>query len=43
VPENVNTAEYGNLALTVAEEAAIVAFLRTLSDGYIGGRGKHFQ
>jgi cytochrome c peroxidase len=35
VPENVNTAELGNLGLTPAEEAAIVAFLRTLSDGYV--------
>lgn len=34
VPENVNTAELGNLGLTPAEEAAIVAFLKTLSDGY---------
>jgi cytochrome c peroxidase len=35
VPENVNTAELGNLGLTPAEEAAIVAFLKTLSDGYM--------
>jgi cytochrome c peroxidase len=35
VPENVNKAELGNLRLTAAEEAAIVAFLRTLSDGYV--------
>jgi cytochrome c peroxidase len=35
VPENVNTAELGNLGLTPAEEAAIVAYLRTLSDGYV--------
>ena len=34
-PENVNTVELGNLRLTPAEEAAIVAFLRTLSDGYV--------
>lgn len=34
VPENVNTDELGNLGLTEEEEAAIVAFLRTLSDGY---------
>jgi cytochrome c peroxidase len=39
---NVNTGELGNLGLTANEEAAIVAFLRTLSDGFIpGGRGKH--
>ncbi|MFZ7128081.1 MAG: cytochrome-c peroxidase [Desulfobacterales bacterium] len=35
VPENVNTAELGDLGLTSAEEAAIVAFLKTLSDGYL--------
>jgi cytochrome c peroxidase len=35
VSENVNAAEIGNLGLTPAEEAAIVAFLRTLSDGYV--------
>jgi cytochrome c peroxidase len=34
VSENVNTAELGNLGLTRAEEEAIVAFLRTLSDGF---------
>ncbi|HLO17309.1 MAG TPA: cytochrome c peroxidase, partial [Anaerolineales bacterium] len=34
VAENVNTAELGNLGLTRAEEEAIVAFLRTLSDGF---------
>jgi cytochrome c peroxidase len=32
---NVNTAELGNLGLTPAEEAAIVAFMKTLSDGYM--------
>jgi cytochrome c peroxidase len=35
VSENINTAELGNLGLTPAEEAAIVAFLKTLSDGYV--------
>lgn len=35
VAENVNTEELGNLGLTDAEEDAIVAFLQTLSDGYI--------
>ncbi len=35
VPENVNTEELGNLGLTPEEEAAIVAFLQTLSDGYV--------
>lgn len=34
VAANVNTEELGNLALTDMEENAIVAFLRTLSDGY---------
>jgi cytochrome c peroxidase len=34
VPENVNTAELGNLGLTKQEEKNIVAFLGTLSDGY---------
>jgi cytochrome c peroxidase len=31
---NVNTAEIGDLGLTAEEEAAVVAFLKTLSDGY---------
>jgi cytochrome c peroxidase len=34
VPQNINTAELGNLGLTEEQEAAIVAFLKTLSDGY---------
>lgn len=34
VPENVNVDELGNLGLTLEEEAAIVAFMRTLTDGY---------
>jgi cytochrome c peroxidase len=34
VPENVNTDELGNLGLTADEEAAIVAFMKTLTDGY---------
>ena len=34
VAENVNTEELGDLGLTPEEEAAIVAFLKTLSDGY---------
>lgn len=34
VPENVNSDELGDLGLTADEEAAIVAFMRTLSDGY---------
>lgn len=34
VPQNMNVDELGDLGLTVEEEAAIVAFLKTLSDGY---------
>ena len=34
VEQNVNTAELGNLGLTKPEEEAIVAFLKTLSDGF---------
>ena len=33
VAENVNTDELGDLGLTAEEEAAIVAFLETLTDG----------
>jgi cytochrome c peroxidase len=41
---NVNTRELGNLGLSRDEEAAIVAFLRTLSDGFLpGSRGKHLR
>jgi cytochrome c peroxidase len=35
IPENVNTKELGNLGLTAAEERALLAYLRTLSDGYV--------
>jgi cytochrome c peroxidase len=35
VAENVNTDELGDLGLTTEEEAAVVAFLKTLSDGYV--------
>jgi cytochrome c peroxidase len=35
VAANVNTAEMGRLGLTDGEEDAIVAFMRTLSDGYL--------
>lgn len=35
VPVNVNTDELGDLGLTTEEEAAIVAFMKTLSDGYV--------
>ncbi|HPM23643.1 MAG TPA: cytochrome c peroxidase [Phycisphaerae bacterium] len=38
VPMNVNSDELGNLGLTQDEEAAIVAFMRTLSDGYVETR-----
>jgi cytochrome c peroxidase len=38
VPVNVNTEELGDLKLTAEEEAALVAFMETLSDGY---RVKH--
>jgi cytochrome c peroxidase len=34
VAVNVNTDELGDLGLTAEEEAAIVAFMKTLSDGY---------
>jgi cytochrome c peroxidase len=34
VADNLNTAELGDLGLSAEEEAAIVAFLKTLSDGY---------
>jgi cytochrome c peroxidase len=42
-PRNVNTGDVGALGLTADEEAAIVAFLRTLSDGYRlpGGIDRH--
>jgi cytochrome c peroxidase len=35
VDKNINRGELGNLGLTDAEENAIVAFLKTLSDGYV--------
>ena len=35
VSENVNTDELGDLGLTAEEEDAIVAFMKTLSDGYM--------
>ena len=35
VAENVNTDELGDLGLSAEEEAAVVAFLKTLSDGYL--------
>lgn len=38
IGENVNRDLMGDLQLTEAEEQALVAFLRTLSDGWSGGR-----
>lgn len=38
VAENVNTTEMGNLHLTRGEELAVVAFMKTLSDGYVPTR-----
>ena len=35
VAANINSDELGNLGLTLAEEQAIVAFMRTLSDGWV--------
>jgi cytochrome c peroxidase len=37
IADNVNTTELGNLGLTPQEEAALVAFMRTLTDGYSPG------
>jgi cytochrome c peroxidase len=34
ITENVNRAELGNLGLSQQDELALVAFLKTLSDGY---------
>jgi cytochrome c peroxidase len=38
VAENVNEDELGDLGLTADEEAAIVALMETLSDGYVVGK-----
>ena len=35
VPDTINVDELGDLGLTLEEEAAIVAFMKTLSDGYV--------
>ncbi len=40
VKENMNKDELGNLGLTEEEEDAIVAFMKTLSDGFIPEKGK---
>ncbi|MCX7013009.1 MAG: cytochrome C [Candidatus Sumerlaeota bacterium] len=39
-PQNVNRAEVGDLKLSAEEEAAVVAFLKTLSDGYQASEGE---
>jgi len=38
VTDNVNTDELGNLGLTLEEEEALVAFMLTMSDGYLVGQ-----
>ena len=38
---NMNTIEVGRLGLTAGEEADVVAFLKTLSDGYRPCRSGH--
>ena len=43
VEENVNREELGNLAMTESEEDDVVAFLETLSDGYITTQPKETQ
>lgn len=40
VPVNVNTKETGNLHLTPTQEDALVAFMKTLSDGYTAPAGR---
>jgi cytochrome c peroxidase len=35
VPQTVNKEELGDLGLTNDEEMALVAFMKTLSDGYV--------
>lgn len=42
VPENVNTTELGNLGLTPQDEADLVAFLLTLTDGYAAAMPANF-
>jgi cytochrome c peroxidase len=36
VPDTINVTELGNLGLSAADEAALVAFMETLTDGYMG-------
>jgi hypothetical protein len=38
-PATLNTTQLGNLRLSSAEENAIVAFLRTLTDGFVTSPG----
>jgi len=42
VPENVNVTELGNLGLTPQQEADLVAFLMTLTDGFGGAMPANF-
>jgi cytochrome c peroxidase len=42
VDTNVEKATMGDLGLTADEEQAIVAFLKTLSDGYVASGGSQF-
>jgi cytochrome c peroxidase len=42
VPENVNTEELGDLGLSAQMEAALVAFLLTLTDGFAANMPKNF-
>jgi cytochrome c peroxidase len=43
VMANVNTDELGNLGLSQAEERAIVAFLKTLSDGFVSAAAERHR
>ncbi len=43
VADNVNRDELGNLGLTDAEVDAIVAFMKTLTDGYVLPRNRAMQ
>jgi cytochrome c peroxidase len=42
-PENENMRQLGNLGLSEAEENAVVAFLATLTDGYVKGAEKELS
>ena len=41
IRQNMNTEELGDLKLTPAEEAAVVAFMKTLTDGFDPDRGEY--